>query len=137
MTSEQIHLVRNSFDALWPVRRKLAETFYQRFFEIVPDTRRLFPDDMERQQLKLMDSLAAIVGALDRREIFQSVISHSALQHVQFGATAPHFAAFGQALIWGLQQQLGPAFTPAVEEAWTTLYDAVQTRMTGGAQATV
>jgi hemoglobin-like flavoprotein len=88
MTPEQIHLVRNSFDALWPLRRKLAETFYQRFFELAPGSRRLFPDDMERQQLKLMDSLAAIVGALDRREIFQAVISHSARQHVQFGAAA-------------------------------------------------
>ena len=77
MTPEQIHLVRTSFDALWPVRRKLAETFYQRFFELAPDSRRLFPDDMERQQLKLMDSLAAIVGALDKREIFQAVISHT------------------------------------------------------------
>jgi hemoglobin-like flavoprotein len=137
MTPEQIHLVRNSFDALWPLRRKLAETFYQRFFELAPGSRRLFPDDMERQQLKLMDSLAAIVGALDKREIFQAVISHSARQHVQFGAAAPDFAAFGQALIWGLRQQLGPAFTPELEQAWTTLYDAVQTRMTGGAQATV
>jgi hemoglobin-like flavoprotein len=137
MTPEQIHLVRNSFDALWPVRRKLAETFYRRFFELAPDSRRLFPDDMERQQLKLMDSLAAIVGALDKREIFQAVISHSARQHAQFGAAAPHFVAFGQALIWGLQQQLGPAFTPEVEQAWTTLYDAVQSRMTGEAQAAV
>ena len=137
MTPEQVHLVRNSFDALWPVRRRLAETFYTRFFELAPDTRRLFPDDMERQQLKLMDSLAAIVGALDKREIFQSVISHSARQHSQFGAAPPHFIAFGQALIWGLQQQLGPAFTPELEQAWTTLYDTVQSRMTGGAQAAV
>jgi hemoglobin-like flavoprotein len=137
MTPEQIQLVRNTFDALWPVRRKLAETFYRRFFELAPDSRRLFPDDMERQQLKLMDSLAAIVGALDKREIFQAVISHSARQHAQFGAATPHFVAFGQALIWGLQQQLGPAFTPEVEQAWTTLYDAVQSRMTGEAQAAV
>jgi len=27
---------------------------------------------MERQHLKLMDMIAAIVGALDKREIFQS-----------------------------------------------------------------
>ena len=103
MTPEQIQLVRNSFDALWPVRRKLAETFYQRFFELAPDSRRLFPDDMERQQLKLMDSLAAIVGALDKREIFQAVISHSARQHAQFGAATPHFRG-----VWA-SVDLGPA----------------------------
>jgi hemoglobin-like flavoprotein len=65
MAPEQIDLVRKSFDALWPFRRKLAEEFYSRFFELAPDTRRLFPNDMARQQLKLMDTIAAIIAALD------------------------------------------------------------------------
>jgi Globin len=43
MIPEQIDLVRKFFDALWPFRRKLAERFYSRFFELAPDTRRLFP----------------------------------------------------------------------------------------------
>jgi hemoglobin-like flavoprotein len=72
MTPAQVDLVRKSFDALWPFRRRLAEQFYGRFFELAPDTRSLFPNDMERQQLKLMDTIAAIVGTLDQREIFQS-----------------------------------------------------------------
>jgi len=108
MTPEQIDLVRNSFDALWPFRRKLAEQFYSRFFELAPDTRRLFPDDLEKQQLKLMDTLAAIVGTLDQREIFQSIISHTGRKHAEFGVQTSHFVAFGDALIWGLQQQFGP-----------------------------
>ena len=77
MTPEQVDLIRQSFDAIWPVRRKLAVTFYGRFFELAPDAQQLFPSDMERQHLKLMDSIAAIVGALDKRELFQSVISHT------------------------------------------------------------
>lgn len=85
MTPEQIDLVRRSFDAIWPVRRKLADVFYSKFFELAPDARRLFSDDMERQQLKLMDMIAAIVGALDQRELFQSLITHTGRQHAQFG----------------------------------------------------
>jgi hemoglobin-like flavoprotein len=129
MTSEQIDLVRKSFDALWPFRRKLAEQFYARFFELAPDTRRLFPNSMERQQLKLMDTIAAIVGTLDRREICQSIISHTGRKHADFGVQTSHFTAFGEALIWGLQQQFGPAFTPEVQQAWIVLYDAIQAEM--------
>ena len=84
---------------------------------------------MARQQLKLMDTLAAIVGALDEREIFQSIISHTGRKHAQFGVQPMHFVAFGDALIWGLQQQLGPAFTPELKQAWIELYDAVQSEM--------
>jgi hemoglobin-like flavoprotein len=134
VTPEQVDLVRTSFDALWPAHRRLAEVFYSRFFELAPDAQRLFPDDMERQQLKLMDMIAAIVGALDKREIFQSIISHTGRQHARFGVERSHFAAFGEALIWGLEQQFGPAFTPELKQAWVTLYDAVQSEMIRAAQ---
>ena len=129
MTPEQVDLIRQSFDAMWPVRRKLAVTFYGRFFELAPDAQRLFPGDMERQHLKLMDSIAAIVGALDKRELLQSVVSETGRHHVGFGAKSSHFAAFGEALIWGLEQQFGAAFTPELKTAWITLYDAVQGEM--------
>jgi hemoglobin-like flavoprotein len=131
MTPEQIDLLQKSFDSIWPVRRKLAELFYRRFFELAPDTQRLFSDDMERQQLKLMDMIATIVGTLDKGEIFQSIISHSGRQHALFGAKPLHFAAFGDALIWGLEQQFGASFTPEMKEAWIKLYDAVQSGMIG------
>ena len=35
---------------------------------------------------------------------------------------------------WGLEQQLGPAFTPDLKQAWITLYDAVQSEMIRAAQ---
>jgi hemoglobin-like flavoprotein len=129
MTPEQAHAVRSSFDALWPVRGKLAESFYSRFFALAPDARALFPDDMERQQLKLMDMIAAMVGALDTSEIFQSIIVTTGRQHAQFGVRPLHFDAFGDALISGLEQQFGAAFTPEMKEGWLLLYDAVKNEM--------
>jgi hemoglobin-like flavoprotein len=129
MTPEQVDLVRHSFDAMWPIRRKLAHTFYTRFFELAPDAKRLFSSDMERQHLKLMDTIAAIVGALDKRELFQSIISHTGRQHAQFGTRAAHFVAFGDALIWGLENQFGAAFTPQLKEAWMKLYQDVASEM--------
>jgi hemoglobin-like flavoprotein len=129
MTPEQIDLVRKSFDALWPFRQKLAAQFYGRFFELAPDARRLFTSDMAKQQLKLMDAIAAIVGSLDQREMFQSIISHTGRKHAEFGVREGDFVAFGDALLWGLQQQLGQAFTPELRQAWIVLYDAVQSEM--------
>jgi len=76
-----------------------------------------------------MDMIAAIVGALDKRELFQSIIVHTGRQHAQFGVKPYHFAAFGEALIWGLEQQFAAAFTPELKQAWMTLYDAVQNEM--------
>jgi hemoglobin-like flavoprotein len=133
MTPRQADLIRRSFDSIWPVRRKVANLFYRRFFELAPDAQRLFPSDMERQHLKLMDMIAAIVGALDERELFQSIITHTGRQHAHFGVNPSHFIAFGEALIWCLEQQFGSAFTPELREAWIALYDAVQSQMIGTA----
>ena len=114
---------------MWPIRRRLADTCYQRFFELAPDARAMFSSDMERQQLKLMDMIAALVGALDQRELFQSLISHSGRQHAKFGVREAQYAAFGEALIWSMERQYGAAFTPELKEAWSTLYATVQTEM--------
>src|SRR5215831_11746205 len=111
MTPEQVDLIRHSFDAIWPIRRKLAGRFYSRFFELAPNAKRLFPSDMERQHLKLMDMIAAIVGALDKREIFQSIIRHTGRQHAR------------------LEKQFGAAFTPELKEAWIELYRNEQSEM--------
>jgi len=80
---------------------------------------------MERQHLKLMDMIATFVGALDERELFQSIISHTGRQHARFGVSRSHFVAFGDAFIWSLEQQFGPAFTPELREAWIALCKAV------------
>jgi hemoglobin-like flavoprotein len=129
MTPKQVDLIRHSFDAIWPVRRKLASLFYSHFFERAPDAKLLFPSDMERQHLKLMDMIAAIVGALDKRELFQSIIRHTGRQHAQLGVKSSDFVAFGDALIWSLEQQFGAAFTPELKDAWIELYGKVQNEM--------
>ena len=127
MTPEQADLVRHSFDGMWPVHRKFAATFYRHFFELVPDARRLFPDE-------LMDMIAAIVGALDQRELFQSIIRQTGRQHASFGVTPSHYLAFRDALIASLEEQFGAEFTPALRQAWLALYEAVRGEMIKAAQ---
>jgi hemoglobin-like flavoprotein len=134
MNPEQVNLITQSFDEMWPLRRNLAAKFYARFFANAPDAQRLFPNDMERQYLKLMDTIAAIVGALNNHALFQSIIAHTARQHARFGVTASQLAAFGEALIWGLEEQFGSAFTLELRRAWIELYDSVQTEMMRAAQ---
>ena len=134
MTPEQAYLIKKSFDEMWPIRRGLAMQFYNRFFEIAPDAKRLFPSNMERLYLILMDTIAAIVGALDNRALFESIIGHTARHHERFGVTLSQLIAFGDALIWSLEQQFGTAFTPELREAWIALYEEVQTEMIKGAK---
>ena len=48
------------------IESDIADLCYSRFFELAPDARDLFPSDMERQRIKLMDMIAALVGSLEQ-----------------------------------------------------------------------
>jgi nitric oxide dioxygenase len=108
--------------------------FYRQLFELAPETRSLFPHDLEAQYLTLMDMMAAIIGTLDKQELFQSITTYAGLRHARFGAKPAHFSAFGDALIWSLEQQLGASFTSELRGAWQTLYDAVRNKMMSAAE---
>jgi hemoglobin-like flavoprotein len=80
-----------------------------------------------------MDMIAAIVGSLDERELFQSMIADMGRQHARFGVASAHYDAFGEALIWSLEQQFGSAFKPELRAAWIELYDTVRRGMLAAA----
>jgi hypothetical protein len=49
-----------------------------------------------------IDMIAGIVGALDQRESFRSLIRHTGRRYARFGTRSSHFAAFGEAATPGL-----------------------------------
>lgn len=129
MTPQQVDLIKASFDAMWPMRGDIAELCYSRFFELAPDARELFKSDMERQRLKLMDMVAALVGSLEQRTLFQSIVTQSGRQHARFGVRPSQYAALGEALMWSLECKFGVSFTPELQASWKALYATVQAEM--------
>ena len=129
MTPEQADQIRNSFDAMWSMSRDIGELCYSRFFELLPEARDLFPGDIERQRIKLMNMIAELVGSLDQPAMFQSLVTHSGRQHARFGVQPSHYDALGEALMWSLERKFGASFTPELRESWRALYAAVQAEM--------
>ena len=122
MTPEQIKLVQDSFAKVAPISEKAAELFYGRLFEIAPQVRAMFPDDMTEQRKKLMATLAIVVQGLNNLDAILPAASALAKRHVSYGAEAAHYPVVGQALLWTLEQGLGPSWTPDVAAAWTGAY---------------
>lgn len=129
MTPEQVDLIRKSFDAMWSMNRDIGDLCYSRFFELSPEAKDLFPRDMERQRVKLMDMIAALVGSLDQPSLFQSLVTHSGRQHSRLGVQPSQYAALGKALMWSLECKFGASFTPELRESWRILYATVQAEM--------
>jgi hemoglobin-like flavoprotein len=122
MTPAQITLVQESFAKVAPISEQAALLFYDRLFEIAPEVKPMFTGDMAEQRKKLMATLAYVVGGLSSLDTVLPAASALAKKHVGWGVKAEHYAPVGAALLWTLEQGLGPAFTPEVKAAWTEAY---------------
>ncbi len=122
MTPKQVELVQQSFAKVVPIADQAAVLFYDRLFELAPQVRAMFPDDMTEQRRKLMMMLVAVVNGLGDLPSILPAAGALAKRHTGYGAKAEHYPVVGAALLWTLEKGLGDAWTPEVAEAWTAAY---------------
>jgi hemoglobin-like flavoprotein len=123
LTDTEKQLVTESFAKVAPISETAAELFYNRLWELDPETKTLFKaTNMKEQGRKLMQTLATAVGALYNLEAVVPVVEQLGKRHVAYGVKQGDYATVGAALLWTLEQGLGADFTPEVKEAWTKVY---------------
>jgi hemoglobin-like flavoprotein len=135
MTPQQVSDVQASFAKVAPIAPQAAALFYGRLFETAPETRALFPGDMDAQGAKLMAALALVVNNLDALEAVVPAVQDLAKRHVAYGVRPDHYKLVGAALLWTLEQGLGDGFTPAVAAAWAAAYGTLSEVMITAAYA--
>jgi len=129
MTPQAIALVQHSFARLAPISETTAATFYGRLFQIAPELKPMFRDDLRQQGKKLMSTLNAVVAGLSDLEAVLPAAGRLARLHVTYGVTSAHYMPFGAALLWTLQQELGDDWTPQLAAAWTEAYTTLSNAM--------
>jgi nitric oxide dioxygenase len=134
---DDIVRVRASFALVLPIKEAAADLFYGRLFEIAPQVRALFPDDLSEQKRKLMAMIATAVGGLNKLDALAPTVKALGARHVAYGAKAEHYAVVGEALLWTLERGLGEAFTPEVRQSWTKVYGTLAALMQAGAAEVV
>src|SRR5262245_39941722 len=137
MTPEQKQLVKESFALVEPIAETAAALFYARLFELDPSLRPMFRGDITEQGRKLMQTLAVVVHGLDRLPTLIPAVEALGRRHVGYGVRDEHYTTVATALLWTLEQGLGPAFTPAAREAWTAAYVMLATVMQRAAAGVV
>ena len=136
MTPQQKSIVQGTWRQVEPIADQAARLFYGRLFELDPDLRKLFAGvDMATQRQKLLLALSGVVGALDRIESVLPQLETLGRRHAGYGVTDRHYETVGSALLWTLEQGLGPAWTADAAAAWTAAYGLVAGAMQGPAAA--
>jgi nitric oxide dioxygenase len=137
MTPADVALVQSSFSKVVPIADAAASLFYSRLFDIAPEFRPLFKNDISEQGSKLMATLGFVVNGLNEPETVLPAAKTLAVKHVSYGVRSEHYAPVGEALIWTLQQGLGDEFTDDVKDAWLAAYTALSGAMIEAAYSNV
>ena len=111
--------------------------FYGKLFELNPEYRALFKGDMKSQGKMLMSMLNTAVVSLDKLDTIVPAVQSLGERHVGYGVVEADYAVVGEALLWTLEQGLGDAYTPAVQEAWTITYTTLSSVMIDASKAAV
>lgn len=130
MTPQQIQLVKSSWAKVLPIKEQAAALFYNKLFELDPSLKSLFKGDMQEQGRKLMAMINTAVNALDKIDAIAPAVQDLGRRHVNYGVQEKDYDTVGNALIWTLEQGLGPAaFNASIKEAWVAVYSLLADAM--------
>ena len=133
--------IRRSWRLCIPIADTVADLFYRRLFELAPQYRSLFAEDMSAQKRKLIRMLAFIVKStewadeqwkdeVNPEEDLMLVVLALGRRHTHlYRVPKEAYAAVGEALMWTLAQGLGDALDEKTRSAWALLYDLLSKTM--------
>ena len=123
VTTMDIELIKKSWLNVKKIKPEvLGDVFYTKLFYDHPQLRRMFPQEMEEQNKKLIDMLNIIIGRLEDLDQLKDEITAVAKRHVDYGVKAEHYDMVGASLLWTLQKALGKDWTEEVKTAWINCY---------------
>ena len=129
LTEDQVSLVKANWDAVSEIKEAAADLFYDKLFELDPDARKLFKQDLSAQKKALMATITFAVAMLNNPDKLVPAVQELGARHANYGVTTEHYGAVGAALLWTLEQGLGDAWTPEAEAAWTAVYGILSSTM--------
>lgn len=130
-----VELIRASFALVEPRSEELGRYFYATLFSRSPQTRALFPVNMEVQRSRLLRALVHVVQMVDQPDELVPFLQQLGRDHRKFGVFAEHYEAVGAALLEAIKSFAGPAWTPQIEKAWTDAYTLAANAMRTAADA--
>jgi hemoglobin-like flavoprotein len=133
LSEEQVVLVQRSWRAVQLVGDTAAELFYGKLFSIAPEVRPLFRGEVRDQGRNFTAMMSVAVHWLGKPEKVSLAVRQLGARHAAYGVRDHHYSVVGAALLWMLEESLGEAFTPEVEEAWWAAYRLLASTMQAGA----
>lgn len=105
----------------------LGMRFYARLFENYPAVKPLFTTPPEEQHKKLLASVAAIVGTVEKPDVLVPYLHAMGIRHLKYKTENAHYAAVAENLISVLAEHLSKEgqWTDEMKDTWQAALETV------------
>ncbi|MGI3183532.1 globin [Nioella aestuarii] len=120
---DQIALIEGSFTRALRGKAELSDRVYDRFFELEPDTRHLFGEDLVVQRAKIIWALSFTVRAMVSDIELARAAEHLARSHLRFHITETQLRHMEKAILGAFRDCAGEGFTAEMQASWQAAFD--------------
>jgi NAD(P)H-flavin reductase/hemoglobin-like flavoprotein len=140
VSTPDIGVLRETLTRIADRSDKAVGYFYAKLFVDHPETRELFPVQMDVQRSRLVHAILQVLQGLDEArqdgpEGLERFLDQLGRDHRKFEVRPDHYVAVGRCLVAALREYSGEFWTPTVEAAWVDAYELVARRMVTAASA--
>ena len=117
--------LQSSMNVMLADEDEFARIFYSKVFDIAPQVRSLFRNNMTEQGRLLTHMLGGIVYSLSRPEHLKKGMAKLGKSHVRYGVKPEHYPVVKQAMIETIREVLGDQKSQKTIDAWESALDFV------------
>lgn len=130
-----IEAVRQSFSTVRRDPVRLAEVFYEHLFDLAPDLRPMFGDDLTVQHQRMAQALLDVVEWLDNPDRLRPYLQRLGSYHTnRYGVRPEHYPHVGRALVRAVSE-LAPNWSSYVSSCWILVYEWITANMLSTAES--
>lgn len=123
MSDTLVQDIRTSWEVMATSGMENMMMFYDKLFEIAPQVRPMFPEDLTKQSEKLAYTITYVVSNIDRLEEIKESIEDLGRIHNKLEIPADYYPPVKEALIWTIQQKMGGEYSDSIGKSWDTALD--------------
>src|SRR5256885_15674664 len=133
MTKASLERISRNYALLANQMQSLAQSFYDRLFQVLPEARPLFKIDIALQSQHLAAALALIVRNLRHLDALEEPLMELGAGHAKVGVRPEQYPVVCRTMIEALREGSGPLWTPELQADWTAVLERVSRIMMHGA----
>src|SRR2546421_1519032 len=133
MTEASLKRIAAHYDLIAGRMYALAQAFYKRLFEVMPEARPLFRIDIDLQSQHLAAALAMIIRNLRLLDVLEQPLMELGAAHAQVGVRPEQYPILCRTMVETLRDGSGDAWSPELQADWTEMLHRVSHIMMNGA----